>query len=94
VLPFPEPAEPGPLAHNNLETLALLQAAGSEVWFCPHTPRNSNLSTYMPQLKNGWKSTETDPMGPWKGFCNLPGFTWRVKAKVDFGGNAAADVSG
>jgi hypothetical protein len=33
-------------------------------------------------------------MGPWKGFCNLPGFTWRVKAKVDFGGNAAADVSG
>jgi hypothetical protein len=33
-------------------------------------------------------------MGPWKGFWNLPGFTWRVKAKVDFGGNAAADVSG
>jgi hypothetical protein len=33
-------------------------------------------------------------MGKWKGFWNLPGFTWRVKAKVDFGGNAAADVSG
>jgi hypothetical protein len=33
-------------------------------------------------------------MGPWKGFWNVPGFTWRVKAKVDFGGNAAADVSG
>jgi hypothetical protein len=33
-------------------------------------------------------------MGPWKGFWNLPGFTWRVKAKVGFGGNAAADVSG
>jgi hypothetical protein len=33
-------------------------------------------------------------MGPWKGFWNLPGFTWKVKAKVDFGGNAAADVSG
>jgi hypothetical protein len=33
-------------------------------------------------------------MGPWKGFWNLPGFTWRMKAKVDFGGNAAADVSG
>jgi hypothetical protein len=33
-------------------------------------------------------------MGPWKGFCNLPGFTWRVKANVDFGGNAAAEVSG
>jgi hypothetical protein len=24
----------------------------------------------------------------------LPGFTQRVKGKVDFGGNAAADVSG
>jgi hypothetical protein len=24
----------------------------------------------------------------------LPGFTWRVKANVDFGGNVAADVSG
>jgi hypothetical protein len=33
-------------------------------------------------------------MGQWKAFWNLPGFTWRVKAKVDFGGNAAADVSG
>jgi hypothetical protein len=33
-------------------------------------------------------------MGPWRGFWNLPGFTWRVKAKVDFGGNAVADVSG
>jgi hypothetical protein len=53
----------------------------------------SQLS-YKPQLKNGWKSTEADPMGPWKGFCNLPGFTWRVKANVDFGGNAVADVSG
>jgi hypothetical protein len=33
-------------------------------------------------------------MGPWKGFWNVPGFTWRMKAKVDFGGNAAAEVSG
>jgi hypothetical protein len=33
-------------------------------------------------------------MGPWKGFWNLLGFTWRVKAKVDFGGNAATDISG
>jgi hypothetical protein len=47
-----------------------------------------------PQLKNGWKSTEADQMGKWKGFWNLPGFTWRVKAKVDFSLNAAADVSG
>jgi hypothetical protein len=33
-------------------------------------------------------------MGLWKGFCNLPGFICRVKANVDFGGNAAADVLG
>jgi hypothetical protein len=33
-------------------------------------------------------------MGPWKGFWNLLGFTQGVKASVDFGGNAAADVSG
>jgi hypothetical protein len=33
-------------------------------------------------------------MGQWKAFWNLPGFTQKVKAKVDFGGNAAADVSG
>jgi hypothetical protein len=33
-------------------------------------------------------------MGQWKAFWNLLGFTWREKAKVDFGGNAAADVSG
>jgi hypothetical protein len=33
-------------------------------------------------------------MGRWKGFWNVPGFTWRVKAKVGFGGNAEADVSG
>jgi hypothetical protein len=33
-------------------------------------------------------------MGLRKGFWNLRGFTWRVKAKVGFGGNAAADVSG
>jgi hypothetical protein len=33
-------------------------------------------------------------MGTWKGFWNLLGFTCRVKAKVDFGGNAAVDVSG
>jgi hypothetical protein len=32
-------------------------------------------------------------MGQWKRFWSLPGFIWRVKAKVDFGGNAAADVS-
>jgi hypothetical protein len=49
---------------------------------------------YKPQLKNGWQSTEADPMGQSKGFCNLPGFNWRMKAKADFGGNAAADVSG
>jgi hypothetical protein len=48
----------------------------------------------MPQLKNGWKSTEADQMGPWKGFWNVPGFTWRMKAKADSGWNAAADVSG
>jgi hypothetical protein len=49
----------------------------------------------MPQLKNGWKSTEADPMGPWKGFWNLLGFTQKVKAKVDFLFlNAATDVSG
>jgi hypothetical protein len=33
-------------------------------------------------------------MGRWKAFWNLQGFTQRVKAKVDFGLNAAADVSG
>jgi hypothetical protein len=33
-------------------------------------------------------------MGQSKGFCNLLGFTQGVKANVDFGGNAAADVSG
>jgi hypothetical protein len=33
-------------------------------------------------------------MGPWKGFWKLPGFNWRMKAKADFGGNAAAEVSG
>jgi hypothetical protein len=49
---------------------------------------------YKPQLKICWQSTEADPMGPWKGFWNLPGFIWRVKAKVDFSWNAAADVSG
>jgi hypothetical protein len=49
---------------------------------------------YKPQLKNGWQSTEADPMGQSKGFCNLPGFNWRMKAKADFGGNAAADVLG
>jgi hypothetical protein len=51
-------------------------------------------SLYKPQLKNGWKSTEADEMGQWKAFWNLLGFTQGVKAKVDFGGNAAADVSG
>jgi hypothetical protein len=45
-------------------------------------------------LKNGWKSTEADKMGQWKAFWNLLGFIKRVKANVDFGGNAAADVSG
>jgi hypothetical protein len=34
----------------------------------------------MPQLKNGWKSTEADK----KAFWNLLGFTQKVKAKVDF----------
>jgi hypothetical protein len=48
----------------------------------------------MPQLKNGWQSMEPDPMGKYKGFWNWPGFNQRVKASVDFGGNAAADVSG
>jgi hypothetical protein len=52
VLPFPEPAEPGPLAHNHLESLAPLEAAGSEVWFCPHTPRNSNLSKSLGSRSN------------------------------------------
>jgi hypothetical protein len=52
------------------------------------------ISTYKPQLKNGWKSTEADPMGPWRGFWDMSGFTWRVKAKVDFALNAVADVSG
>jgi hypothetical protein len=33
-------------------------------------------------------------MGRWKAFWNLQGFTRRVKAKVDFGLHAAADVSG
>jgi hypothetical protein len=33
-------------------------------------------------------------MGKWEGFWNVPGFTWRVKANVDFGGNAATEVSG
>jgi hypothetical protein len=33
-------------------------------------------------------------MGPWKRFWNLLGFTQGVNAKVDFGWNAAADVSG
>jgi hypothetical protein len=38
----------------------------------------------MPQLKNGWKSTEADEMGQWKAFWNVLGFTQKVKAKVDF----------
>jgi hypothetical protein len=33
-------------------------------------------------------------MWQWKAFWNLLGFTQRVKAKVDFSLNAAADVSG
>jgi hypothetical protein len=37
---------------------------------------------------------EPDKMGRWKAFWNLQGFTRRVKAKVDFGLHAAADVSG
>jgi hypothetical protein len=40
------------------------------------------------------KSSEADKMGQWKAFWNLLGFTQRVKAKVDFSLNAAADVSG
>jgi hypothetical protein len=50
--------------------------------------------SYKPQLKNCRKALEADPMGKWKGFWNLAVFTWKVKAKVDCGGNAAADVSG
>jgi hypothetical protein len=38
----------------------------------------------MPQLKNGWKSTEADEMDQWKSFWKLLGFTQKVKAKVDF----------
>jgi hypothetical protein len=53
-----------------------------------------DFGSSKPQLKNGWQSTEADPMGPWKGFCNLPGFTWGVNAKVDGYWNALADVSG
>jgi hypothetical protein len=30
----------------------------------------------------------------WKAFWSLPGFTQRVKAKMDFGLHAAANVSG
>jgi hypothetical protein len=52
------------------------------------------LLSYKPQLKNCWKSMEPDKMGRWKAFWNLQGFTRRVKAKVDFGLHAAADVSG
>jgi hypothetical protein len=51
-------------------------------------------SSYKPQLKNCWESIEADRMGRWKAFWNLQGFTRRVKAKVDFGLHAAADVSG
>jgi hypothetical protein len=50
--------------------------------------------SYKSQLKNGWKSAEADPMGLWKGFWNLPGFTQKVKANLDCCGNALADVSG
>jgi hypothetical protein len=52
------------------------------------------LSSYKPQLKICWQSTEADKMGQWKAFWNLLGFTQRVNAKVDFDLNAAADVSG
>jgi hypothetical protein len=31
-------------------------------------------------------------MGQWKAFWNLLGFTWRVKAKVDFFLNAARRI--
>jgi hypothetical protein len=54
----------------------------------------ANPCAYKPQLKICWQSTEADKMGQWKAFWNLLGFTQRVKAKVDFGGNAAADVLG
>jgi hypothetical protein len=54
----------------------------------------SFASSYKPQLKNGWQSTEADPMGRWKGLWNLPGSTWKVKANVDGCGNALSDVSG
>jgi hypothetical protein len=52
------------------------------------------MSTYKPQLKICWQSTEADKMGQGKAFWNLLGFTQKVKAKVDFFLNAAADVSG
>jgi hypothetical protein len=52
------------------------------------------FSSYKPQLKNGWHSMEADAIGQWQAFWNLPGFTQRVKAKMDFGGNAAAELSG
>jgi hypothetical protein len=36
---------------------------------------------------------EADPTGQWKANGSLPGFTWKLKAKVDFDWNVAADVS-
>jgi hypothetical protein len=45
-------------------------------------------------LKNCWKSIEADKMGQWKASWSWQGFTRWVKAKGDFGWNAAADVSG
>jgi hypothetical protein len=47
---------------------------------------------YKPQMMNGWMSREADPMSQWEASWNLPGFTWRVNAKGDFGWNAAAGV--
>jgi hypothetical protein len=47
---------------------------------------------YKPQMMNDWISREADPMGQWEASWSLPGFTWRVNAKGDFGWNAAAGV--
>jgi hypothetical protein len=37
---------------------------------------------------------EADPTGQSKANGSLPGCTWKLKAKVDFGWNVAAEVSG
>jgi hypothetical protein len=60
----------------------------STCWLC------LGPSTDKPQLKSGWRSAEADKMGQRQAFWNLLGFTQRVRAQVDYGWKAAADVSG